>query len=124
MLISGVRPVREVEPWWQWMRPEPRREYDAFLAHVASRHGPVQDPLCCQFIGLVAPRTFMASYADIDEPELGFLEYKIPVYAQVFGIPLVPTPASGRGGPRTRPRRTPRAPRASCTPGAHRSGFR
>jgi hypothetical protein len=90
MLISGVRPVREVESWWQWMRPEPRREYDAFLAHVASRQGPVDDPLCCQFIGLVAPRTFMASYAGIDVPELGFLEYKIPVYSQVFGIPLVP----------------------------------
>jgi hypothetical protein len=91
MLISGVRPVREVEPWWQWTtRPELRREYDEFLAHVASRHGPVEYPLCCQFIGLVAPRTFMAHYAGIDEPELGFLEYKIPVYAQVFGTPLVP----------------------------------
>jgi hypothetical protein len=90
MLISGVRPVREVESWWQWVRGEPRREYDAFLAHVASRYGPVEDPLCCQFIGLVAPRPFMERYAIIDEPELGFLEYKIPVYAQVFQTPLVP----------------------------------
>jgi hypothetical protein len=46
--------------------------------------------MCCQFIGLVAPRSFMARYARIDQPELGFLEYKLPVYAQVFGIPLVP----------------------------------
>jgi len=90
MLISGVRPVREVEAWWQWVRGEPRREYDAFLAHVASRYGTVPDPMCCQFIGLVAPRSFMARYSVIDEPELGFLEYKIPVYAQVFGTPLVP----------------------------------
>jgi len=90
MLISGVRPVREVEAWWQWTRGDARREYDAFLAHVASRFGPVEDPLCCQFIGLVAPRSFMARYAEIDEPELGFLEYKIPIYSQVFGTPLVP----------------------------------
>jgi hypothetical protein len=90
MLISGVRPVREVEAWWQWMRGDARREYDAFLAHVAARYGAVEDPLCCQFIGLVAPRTFMSAYAAIDEPELGFLEYKIPVYAQAFGVPLVP----------------------------------
>jgi hypothetical protein len=89
MLISGVRPVREVEAWWQWMRGDARREYDAFLAHVAARFGAVDDPMCCQFIGLVAPRTFMARYAGIDEPELGFLEYKIPVYAQAFGVPLV-----------------------------------
>lgn len=90
MLISGLRPIHEVEAWWQWMRGEARVEYDAFLAQIASRYGPVEDPLCCQFIGLVAPRTFMARYAAIDEPELGFLEYKIPIYAQVFGIALVP----------------------------------
>ncbi len=89
MLISGVRPVREVEDWWQWVRGEARGEYDAFLGHVAARYGPVDDPLCCQFIGLVAPRSFMARYAGIDEPELGFLEYTIPVYSQVFGTPLV-----------------------------------
>ncbi|HLM96370.1 MAG TPA: hypothetical protein VK283_08640 [Acidimicrobiales bacterium] len=90
MLISGARPVREVEAWWQWVRGERRGEYDAFLAHVAARFGSVDDPMCCQFIGLVAPRSFMARYAVIEEPELGFLEYKIPIYAQVFGTPLVP----------------------------------
>jgi len=90
MLISGVRPVREVEAWWMWTSGEARPEYDAFLAHVAADVGPVDDPLCCQFIGMVAPRSFMARYAGIDKPELGFLEYKMPVYAQVFGVPLVP----------------------------------
>jgi len=90
MLISGARPVREVEAWWQWVRGERRGEYDAFLAHVAARFGSVDDPMCCQFIGLVAPRSFMARYAVIEEPDLGFLEYKIPIYAQVFGTPLVP----------------------------------
>jgi hypothetical protein len=90
MLISGVRPVREVEAWWQWTRGDARIEYEAFLAHVTARFGPVHDPMCCQFIGIVAPRTFMESYAGIDEPELGFLEYKIPIYAQAFGVPLVP----------------------------------
>ncbi|HVA03651.1 MAG TPA: hypothetical protein VMU64_07855 [Acidimicrobiales bacterium] len=90
MLISGVRPVHEVERWWQWTRGDARLEYDAFMAHVASRFGPIEDPMCCQFIGIVAPRAFMARYATIDEPELGFLEYKIPTYAQAFGVRLVP----------------------------------
>ncbi len=90
MLISGIRPVREVEPWWQWTQGAARQEYEAFLGHVASRFGAVEDPMCCQFIGLVAPRGFLARYAGIDEPELGFLEYKVPTYAQVFSIPLVP----------------------------------
>jgi hypothetical protein len=90
MLVSGIRPVREVEPWWQWTQGSARREYESFLSHVAARFGAVEDPMCCQFIGLVAPRSFLARYAGIDEPELGFLEYKVPIYAQAFSIPLVP----------------------------------
>jgi hypothetical protein len=35
----------------------------------------------------------MARYAGIEQPELGFLEYKLPVYAQVFATPLVPDTA-------------------------------
>ncbi len=89
MLLSGVRPVREVEGWWQWVRGPARREYDAFMAHVAEVYGAVDDPLCCQFIGMVVPRQFLERYAGISRPELGFLEYKLPVYAQVFGTPLV-----------------------------------
>ncbi|HTZ08592.1 MAG TPA: hypothetical protein VMB72_05955 [Acidimicrobiales bacterium] len=90
MLVSGVRPVRQVEAWWQWVRGDRRAEYLEFLAHVTAAFGPVEDPLCCQFIGVVAPRGFMERYAGIDRPELGFLEYKLPIYTQVFGVPLVP----------------------------------
>jgi hypothetical protein len=90
MLISGLRSVREVESWWRWTNGPERREYDEFLAHVAARYGPVGEPKCCQFIGLVAPRDFLARYAQIDQPELGFLEYKVPIYAEVFGMRLVP----------------------------------
>lgn len=91
MILSGLRPVREVESWWQWTRWENTgAEYRAFLASVEARHGPVPDPQCCQFIGLVLPRQFLAPYAGIDQPELGFLEYKVPIYAQAFGIPLLP----------------------------------
>jgi hypothetical protein len=90
LLLSGTRPIREVDGWWQWVQGERRDEFDAFMAHVTARHGPVDDPLCCQFIGMVLPRAFMARYAGIDRPELGFLEYKLPVYAQVFGSPIVP----------------------------------
>ena len=89
MLISGIRPVREVAPWWQWTR-DGRPEFDEFLRHVTERFGPIEDPMCCQFIGLVAPRPFFAAYAGIERPELGFLEYKIPSYAQAFHTPLVP----------------------------------
>lgn len=91
MLLSGLRPVGEVERWWQWTTlADRRREYEAFLDLVARRYGAVADPLCCQFIAMVLPRTFFERYVEIAQPELGFLEYKVPVYAQAFGVPLVP----------------------------------
>ncbi len=89
MLLSGLRPIREVESWWQWTQGSYRPEYEKFMGSVRARYGEVSEPLCCQFIGVVAPRQFFARYSSIDEPELGFLEYKVPVYAQIFGIPLV-----------------------------------
>ncbi|MGH9028696.1 MAG: hypothetical protein ACRDV4_03685 [Acidimicrobiales bacterium] len=90
MLISGLRPIRDVEGWWQWMRGDARAEYEKFRTNLVQRYGKIDDPMCCQFIALVIPRAFLESYERIDEPELGFLEYKVPMYAQAFGIELVP----------------------------------
>jgi hypothetical protein len=89
MLVSGLRPVSEVEGWWQWMLGDAKKEYDAFRLHLAARYGAVDDPKCCQFIVMVLPRRFFEGYSSIEEPELGFLEYKVPMYAQAFGVPLV-----------------------------------
>ncbi|HMK62365.1 MAG TPA: hypothetical protein VK386_02000 [Acidimicrobiales bacterium] len=91
MLLSGLRPLTEVEKWWQWTSWEQNRpEYEQFMAHVRRQYGVVDDPMCCQFIGLVVPRQFFAAYQGVDRPELGFLEYKVPVYAEVLGMRLVP----------------------------------
>lgn len=90
MLFSGLRPVSEVDPWWWYVRqgsPE-RKEYERFLEFVWRKFDYKQDPLCGQFLIVCFPRQFLARYVDIPEPELGFLEYKIPIYAQIFGIPF------------------------------------
>jgi len=90
LLLSGLRPVREVDPWWYYVRPnsEERAEYERFVAYMRKHHGYDGPPLCCEFIVACLPRSFMQRYADISEPELGFLEYKIPTYAQIFGTRL------------------------------------
>jgi hypothetical protein len=90
LLLSGLRPVSEVDPWWYYVRPNSpeRDEYERFIAYVRDSHGFNGPPLCCEFIVACLPRSFMARYANIAEPELGFLEYKIPTYAQIFGTPL------------------------------------
>ena len=90
MLLSGLRPVRDVEAWWLWTQGEARRGVRRLLGARGGslRHGRGAHVLSVH--RLVAPRDFLARYGGIDEPELGFLEYKVPAYAQAFGIPLVP----------------------------------
>lgn len=92
MLLSGLRPLSEVAPWWHWLKDGRDAEYDAFFARLAREHPEHADDVrwCCQFVGVVFPRPFLEAYAAVPDPELGFLEYKIPAYAQVFGVRLVP----------------------------------
>lgn len=88
--LPGLRPMEELEPHWWWVRPGTSQgdEYSRFKAQLAERYaffGPYQ---ACQFITAALPRTFLDSYAQIPEPELGFLEYKLPAYANLFGTPI------------------------------------
>jgi len=91
LLLSGLRPVREVEDWWFWPdHGSPRdgstkAKYRLFLEHVRDRYGYDAEPLCCLFIVACLPRSFLDRYSDIEKPEIGFLEYKLPIYGQIFG---------------------------------------
>lgn len=90
VLISGLRPVSEVFPWWSHVRPDSpdRAEYDRFLNLIREKYNYDDEPLCGLFIVVCLPREFLIRYAEIPEPELGFLEYKVPIYAQIFGTPF------------------------------------
>ena len=90
LLLSGLRPIGEVESWWYYTRPgsEERAEYERFMAFVRREYAFEQAPLCSEFIVACLPRSFLARYVEIPQPELGFLEYKIPVYAQIFDTPI------------------------------------
>jgi hypothetical protein len=90
LLLSGLRPISEVESWWYYTRPgsQERCEYERFREFVGQEYSFDQAPLCGEFIVACLPRLFLARYAHIPRPELGFLEYKIPIYAQIFGTPL------------------------------------
>ena len=91
ILFSGLRPVREVEEQWIWTqhsRPAMRVEYESFLAHVAERYDYAAEPLCCVAVVMCFPRAFLERYHQIECPALGFLEYRLPIYAQVFNTPI------------------------------------
>lgn len=90
-LFSGLRPAREVEGWWGWLSgvdPDKRADRDAFRAYLKTEHGYQDEFLCCLFIVACLPRRFLDLYVAAGPPEVGFLEYKLPTLARVFGIPF------------------------------------
>lgn len=90
-LFSGFRPASEVADWWGWLdrsRPGRGADLDAFTAHLRAAHG-YDGPLwCCLFIVICLPRLYLDRYLAAGHPEAGFLEYKMPTLARVFGIPV------------------------------------
>jgi hypothetical protein len=91
LLLSGLRPIVEVEQEWQWTSPkipDLRERYLEFCEYIHKTYDYKQNPMGCLFIVVGFPRTFLEPYARVAEPELGFLEYRIPMYAQIFGTPF------------------------------------
>lgn len=86
VLLPGLRPIREVADWWWWVRPNSQEaeEYARFLDSLGAARP--ADPLCCNFAAAALPRRFLKTYAELSQPDLGFLEYKLPIYAQVWGF--------------------------------------
>jgi hypothetical protein len=85
LLLPGLRPVREVMRFWWWVRPG-ERQLTRYLRFIESLDAVPADPLCCLFITAALPRKFLEQYKTIPKPDLGFLEYKIPIYAQAWGF--------------------------------------
>jgi hypothetical protein len=91
ILLSGLRPIAEIENNWHWVTPklaDLRLRYLQFLEHIDKVYNYQQEPMACIFIVACLPRIFLERYATIEQPELGFVEYRIPIYAQIFGIPI------------------------------------
>jgi hypothetical protein len=96
ILLSGVRPVKEVEQDWWWTSPEinPKQQkiYLNFVEHVRAKYDLRAEILCCLFLVVGLPKNFLEKYSEIEPQEVGFLEYKIPTYAQIFGVPFCKHP--------------------------------
>ncbi len=90
-LFSGLRPIAEVEDDWNWVarsNAHERANYEAFLAHARERYGFGGEPRGYVAVVTCLPRVFLERFAEVDRPELGFLEYKLPIYAEAFGVPI------------------------------------
>jgi len=87
ILLSNVRPVREVEDWWIWVKKK-RPLFEQFMNEVTRREAAEVTPWCCQFIVVCLPRIFLEKFAAAAPPETGFVEYRVPTYAALLGVPF------------------------------------
>lgn len=92
IFLSGLRELdEELENRWSWTNPdsEYRQDYLNFLEYVKKEYGYTKTPHpVCLFILEVFPREFFERYLTVENKEIGFLEYNIPIYAEIFHIPF------------------------------------
>ena len=91
LYVSSVQPIERIERRWFWTapwNPPARRTYEEFLSHIRGLTPEPPEILACLFVVVCLPRLFLQRYTVIDRPELGFLEYRLPTYARLFGTPL------------------------------------
>ena len=91
IFLSGLRTLsKSIENRWHWTTPDKpnRRNYLNYLRYVREEYGYKGLPLCCLFILEVFPREFLDRYLAVKNRRIGMLEYKVPIYARIFGIPF------------------------------------
>ena len=87
-LLSAVRPVAALGDKWVWSNGGHEASYRACIAGIEARFGPVE-PQSCVFVIAGLPRRLLAAYADLPDPETGYLEYRLPTLATAIGLRLV-----------------------------------
>jgi hypothetical protein len=90
--LTAVRPISAVEHAWPWLQcPADRRQWEQLLAYARAEWGYNGVPHACWGPGPCLPRSFVAQYAEADPPDLCHDELRLPLFAQVFGFPIVDT---------------------------------
>jgi len=88
MALPHLRRLDEAqEGAWYWTSVH-RGDYLQFRRHLHESRGYDRRPLACGFMFGVIPRAFFEHYGAVTEKEIGMLEYRVPTYAEIFGIPF------------------------------------
>jgi hypothetical protein len=87
--LSGLVPLSQVSERWAWTTlPRLRGDSMRLLRHVEHAHGYADEPHACIGPGMTVPRAFLDRYAEIDPPDFGHDELRLPLYAQILGFTL------------------------------------
>ncbi|PJA51351.1 hypothetical protein CO168_00240 [Candidatus Shapirobacteria bacterium CG_4_9_14_3_um_filter_36_12] len=90
MFMSGLQTLdKYTEENWEWTSPngEFRADFENFLNYVDKKYNYHNKLLpCCLFVLEIIPRMFFEKYLTVENKGIGMLEYKIPIYAEIFNI--------------------------------------
>lgn len=90
--LTGLTPLAAIADRWHWTRCEPARsESERFLAWGRDRFALDGVPLACLGPGYCLPREFLSRFADLEVPELGHDELRLPLLGQALGFRLADT---------------------------------
>ena len=89
--MSGLRkPNNKIRDEWTWIKlgNKNRKNYLQYLNYVNNNYNykKVDHPICL-FIFQIFPRVFFEKYLTVKNRIIGMLEYKIPIYSEIFKIP-------------------------------------
>ncbi|MDP3947566.1 MAG: hypothetical protein Q8Q41_02650 [bacterium] len=91
IFLSGFRTISpEIECRWDWTKPRgtERGNFVRFMEYVRTHYGYHAKARVCLFVLQVFPRVFCKRYLKVGNRNIGMLEYKIPTYAKIFGVPI------------------------------------
>lgn len=90
--LTGLTPVERIAGRWHWTLNEPHRSELANLrALVRDRFGDEEPFVACLGPGYCLPREFLRRYADLDVPELGHDELRLPLFGRLLGFRIEDT---------------------------------
>jgi hypothetical protein len=90
--VTALTPLSEVEHDCRWLqRPQGRQQWERLLSYAHAVWAYDGVPHACWRAGACFPRSFLERYALLEAPELCDDRLRVPLFAQILGLPLVDT---------------------------------
>ncbi len=90
--LTGLTPVEGIASRWHWTLNEPHKTELAALAELVRERFDDREPfVACLGPGYCFPREFLRRYADLEVPELGHDELRLPLFGRLLGFRIVDT---------------------------------
>lgn len=90
--LSALRPLKDVQSVWPPTATEPfSLEWKRLIGWARTAHSYSNEPFASLGPGYCVPRAFLEGYSSLAMPELAHDELRLPLAAQLLGIPVQDT---------------------------------